>query len=521
MFLTITLLFNLTVGSRITAVTVYPDRALITRVATLELAAETEVTLPDLSGFLDEQSVKIRGEGLVIGDVKVKRGYIEKPSPKVQELEKKIREIEEKIKKRDDEKAVIKAKEEFLNSIKLTTPEIIGKELREGKISPLTWREAINFLSSEYTKLKTRALEIEKEKEELNKELTALRKELADIRALVENRKEISFRATPRREGKVELVIEYLIPQEVFWSPGYEIYADMEKKSASLSFYARVWQRTGEDWDGVSMTISTARPLQFVSLPEPYPWYVDLMEVYPKAMDIQPYLMEEEVDKAAMAEIKAEPEAARRVETGISLHYSLPKRVTLKSGEPEKRFLVSQVRVPAEYEFYSFPKSIERVFMRGKVFNNTEEVFLAGEANTYIGSEYTGRLAIPDFTPGETLEINFGTDERVGVKRELVRMFTARAGGLFGRRERKEFLYRITLENHRPADIKFSLLEQYPISQRQEISVKVNRIFPEEFVEDREKGKITWAGELEPGKKFTAELGFTVEYPRGKRVSGL
>ncbi len=520
MFLIITLLFNLTVEGRISGVVVYPDRALITRVVPLELTGETEIIIPNLSGFLDETSVKIRGENLMIGDVKVKRGYIEKPSAQVLELEKRIKETEERIRKKEDEKAVLKAKEDFLNSIKLGTPEIIGKELREGRISPAAWKEAINFLGTEYSQLKMRAIEIEREQEELNKKLSALRKELADIKALTENKKEITLRVLPKREGKTELFLEYLIPQEVFWKPTYEIYADMENKTASLSFYTKVWQRTGEDWEGVDMKISTARPTQFVSLPEPYPWYVDIMEEYPLAKE-KGLLMTPSVKTERLDEMAEGVEWVRRVETGISLQYSIPKQVRLKSGEAEKRFLISQTRFPAEFEFYSFPKANELVFMKGRVFNNGEEIFLSGEANTYIGSEYTGKITIPDFTPQETLNINFGSDERVKVKRELVKVFTAKTGGLFGKREKKEFLYRITLENHRPGDIKFTLLEQYPISRSSEISVKVTRVFPERFVEDKEEGKITWEGELASGKKFTCELGFTVEYPRGKRVSGL
>ncbi len=509
-------LLNLTVNAKVTNVTLYPDRALVTRTATLDLKGEEEVIIPNLTPFLDDGNVKVRGEGLTIGDVRVKRTYVEKPSPQVQELEKKIKETEEKIKKKEDEKEVLKAKEEFLNSIKLGTPEIIAKELREGKVSTLAWREAINFLFQEYTQLKASLLVMEKEKEELKRRLTALQKELAEIRALTENKKEIVFRALPKSE-KQKITIDYLVPQEVYWQPIYEVIADLEEKGATLVSYVKIWQRTGEDWEDVQMVISTARPLTFAILPEVDPWFVDLIEEVPvwKREDLKTMLEE------ARPFPEAPLEGVKRVETGISLQYLLPKKGTLKSGETEKRFLVGEAKLPAEYEFFAIPKLAEKVFMKGRVFNNTEDLFLAGEVSTYIGSEYTGKGSLSDFTPQETIDMNFGGDERVKVRRELVKVFTKKAGGIFGGREKKEFLYRITMENYRPGSIRFSLSDLYPISRRGEISVKLTRIFPERYEEDKEKGVITWKGELERGNKFIAELGFTVEYPRGKRVSGL
>jgi len=517
----IALLFNLTVEPKITSVVVYPDRALITRSASLELSGETEVVIPNLTGFLDERSVRIRGEGLIIGEVKVRRGYVEKPAPDIVELERQIKELEEKIKEKDNEQEILKAKGDFLNSIKLGTPEIIAKELREGKISPSAWRDALNFLGTEYSQLKSSLQKVEREKEELNKKLTALKKELQDKRALVENKKEITFRVAAQKTERCKIEIEYLVLGEVFWLPIYEIYSALAENSASLFFYARVWQRTGEDWEGVNMNISTIRPEQYVGLPETYPWYVDLIEEIPLAHPGNFQMEKGAVMPEPLLSGTEATEAVKRIETGISLHYSLPGKVNLKSGEVAKRFLISSVKLPLRYEFFSFPKLVEKVFMKGRLFNNTESVFLGGETDTYIGSEYTGRITIPDWTPEETLDINFGTDERVKIKREPVKIFTAKVGGLFGKREKKEFLYRLTLENHRPTNIKFSILDQYPISRHSDIVVKVNRIYPKEFEEDKEQGTITWKGELAPGKKQTFELGFSVEYPRGKRISGL
>ncbi|MYS06077.1 DUF4139 domain-containing protein, partial [Streptomyces sp. SID6041] len=56
--------------------------------------------------------------------------------------------------------------------------------------------------------------------------------------------------------GPVGLVLSHLVPCAL-WRPAYR--AVLDGPDVTLETDAMVWQRTGEDWSGVGLTLSTAR----------------------------------------------------------------------------------------------------------------------------------------------------------------------------------------------------------------------------------------------------------------------
>jgi uncharacterized protein (TIGR02231 family) len=194
--------------------------------------------------------------------------------------------------------------------------------------------------------------------------------------------------------------------------------------------------------------------------------------------------------------------------------------VSLKSGEPAKKFVVHEATMPAEFSYYTLPRASEQAFLKGRLVNTTGFVFLAGETNTYVGDEFTGSTWLGAVAAQESSEVSFGVDERVKVKRELVKSFKSK-GGLFSKTEKAQFVYRTTVENYQPKPIDIEIIEQVPVSQQGEVKVTVTTVEPKFLEQDKDKGTYTWKPELQPKGKFEATLDFTVEYPAGRRVQGL
>ncbi|MFJ1751978.1 DUF4139 domain-containing protein [Kitasatospora sp. NPDC088134] len=70
-----------------------------------------------------------------------------------------------------------------------------------------------------------------------------------------------------RGEGPVELEVEYAVPGAV-WVPTYRLAHRRGERSASLVLRASVAQRTGEDWSGVRLALSTADLTRSNALPK-------------------------------------------------------------------------------------------------------------------------------------------------------------------------------------------------------------------------------------------------------------
>ncbi|MBM3322548.1 mucoidy inhibitor MuiA family protein, partial [candidate division WOR-3 bacterium] len=456
-----------TVSSQIDSVMVYPYQVLVVRSATVTVPGSGELAFPGLPGGLDDNSVRIRARGLRIGEVQVRRGYLAEPTPEVRRLEARLKELEDQLKGLDDEAAVLKAKEDFLNSVRLGSPEIIARELQQGRVAPESWRGALSFIGDELVRVKARAVKLAREKDELGRKVEAARQEYTDAKAAIENRKEVGFdyAAEP---GTYPVQLSYVIHGAAAWTPYYELRARPDVGQVEVSYFAKLTQRTGENWSGVRVVLSTMRPTAGDVAPEPRPWYLSLFE----PMQTRRRVMAEAAPMMApggydgvMMEKAEVGDQIQPVETGISLQYAIPGRVSLASGEPAKKLSLHQVSLPAEFEYYALPKAREQAFLTGQIANASAFVFLAGSGNTYVGEEYTGSTDVPAVAPQESVQVTFGVDERVKVKRELVKSFKSK-GGLFSKTEKASFVYKTTVENYLSKSVTVRVVEQVPVSQQ-------------------------------------------------------
>ena len=222
----------------------------------------------------------------------------------------------------------------------------------------------------------------------------------------------------------------------------------------------------------------------------------------------------------AMAEQEAAEAPAPPIETGISLQYDIPGRVTLKSGEDAKKLFLHDATLPAEFRYYAYPRMDQAAFLRGKVQNNTDFIFLQGEGNTYVGDEFTGHTSLANIAPGESVDLSFGVDDRVKVKRELVSSYTSKSG-IVGNLTKVDFVYKTTVENYHDKPIEMTLVEQIPVSQNKAIKVTLTKLEPKSDEENKDLGTYTFKLELKPQEKLEVNLAYSVEYPTGKNISGL
>jgi len=523
MFVILLVLQAVTATSHVDSVVVCPHQVLVVRTASVTVTGSGDLVFPGLPGALDDNSVRIKAPGIRVGEVQVRRGYLAEPTPEVKRLQLRMQDLEDQLKGLDDEAAVLKAKEEFLNSVKLGAPEIISKELQQGKVATESWRGALTFVGDELMKVKTRQVKLGREKEEMQKQVQAARQEYNDAKAAVENRKEVSF-SYSAVAGTYEVQVSYAVANAASWSPYYELRADPSASKVDVSYFAKLTQRTGEDWQNVRVLLSTTTPVLGITAPEPYPWYLSLLQperaAYKKQMAMPApgaALERGRFDEGVMAEA---PPEAQPVETGISLQYAIPGRVSLKSGEQAKKLGLKQIALPAEFEYYTLPRSGQQAYLTGKLANTSDFVFLAGDGNTYVGDEYTGSTWLPNVAPQESTLVSFGIDERVKVKRELVKSFKSK-GGLFSKTEKQSFAYKTTVDNFTPKSVTIKVIEQVPVSQQGEIRVTVTKVEPKYLEEDKDKGTYTWKPTIETKDKFVIDYEFTVEYPAGRRVQGL
>ena len=517
----ITLLFflvNLDVFSKIDSVVIYSDRVIITRLANVYLDRSTDLVFADLPGAIDDASVRVKAKGLKIGEVQVKKGYKDEPYPDVEKLKSKIEALKIKDRTYADEIAVLKDKEKFLQTIAIGGPEVISKEIITGKVSPQAWRQGLSFMVDELLSAKMRMAEIERVRKELQDEINVFQRELNDIRSIVENRKTIIFDGHPEGAKNYRIQLSYIL-YGASWRTYYELRAQPSQGNVGFSYFSKVAQRTGEDWKNTKLVLSTAQPALGGTAPVPTPWYIDR---YQYARSGRGFLAETEAPKEAlkMEPVITAPPPAPPVEAGVSIWYPLPGRYTIKSGDPEKKIEVFSTSFKSDFEYFIIPRITQLAYSTGKMKNTSDYLFIAGQAGTYVGDDFTGKTYVPTIAPDESTTVSFGVDDRVKVKRELKKSKVSK-GGLFSGKKKYEFTYENTVKNFHNKKIQCTIVDQIPIPQDPDIKVKDIKIDPEPSEHDKDIGIYYWKVSLDPTEEYKVTISFTVEAPGDSEIQGL
>lgn len=117
------------VESRVSAVTVYLQKAVITRTATLDLeAGEHRVIFKNLPSAMVEESVQVSGAGtapVVVLDVNTSTQFLpETPHERLKEVEAQIRDFRHELRDLTDAASVLQAQREYLDRIAKATTSV-------------------------------------------------------------------------------------------------------------------------------------------------------------------------------------------------------------------------------------------------------------------------------------------------------------------------------------------------------------------------------------------------------------
>jgi uncharacterized protein (TIGR02231 family) len=213
-------------------------------------------------------------------------------------------------------------------------------------------------------------------------------------------------------------------------------------------------------------------------------------------------------------------EPAPAVETGIAVNYPLAGKYTIKSGEPEKKVKITDAGLEARFEFFIMPRITEKAYLTAEVKNSTDYLYLAGDGNTYVGDDLTGKICMDTMATDDTMSLSFGVDERVKVERKQKKSRVSKAG-LVKKSLRNEYEYENIIKNLRDKDAQYTIVDQIPVPQSPEVKVQDVGLKPKPTEEEKDLGIYRWKGVLAGGKEIKIAVAFAVESPEGTKVSGL
>lgn len=523
--------------SRITAVTVYSDRAMTSRSTVLNLKPGSYlIAFEGLPVLVQDDSVRVEGKGsagATIAGIEVKRAFLDQSGEKRgKELDEEIRGLERRSGALDAKKAGLSSQKAFLESIRVAWGDRISKELAIGRPTSAELLDAASFVGAGVTKVEEQTREAEIEKKSLKDKIDALRRQRDESTGSQRKEaKSVEVMLEITREGSLTLDLVTVTPK-AGWQPSYDVRLSPDAKTAGLTFRAMVRQQTGEDWNNIDLTLSTARPSTGGAPPELYPWHISFFRPQPQMLAVMAKpapapLKAKKASRMQAESFKSDDSLAEETPAALdtallsdeqsSVAFHIPRTLDIPSDGSQHGTVVAIEQFPVRIEYMALPKLAPYVFLKSEIVNRAAYPLLPGKVNTFTGNTYTGSSQLKKVAAGEKFDLFFGTDDQVTVKREEIKQ--NKEAGIFSK-NRVSYRYRIELGNFRKEPLTITLRDQLPVAGDEEIKVTLDEpsIKPEEIKND---GTVTWKAPLQAGEKKELTFGITVEYPKDREITGL
>lgn len=339
--------------------------------------------------------------------------------------------------------------------------------------------------------------------------------------------------------GPVEIQLSYRVRQ-ARWQPAYEARLSEDRKTLDLALYAAVTQRSGEDWTGVRLEISSARPSRRLDLPAfGAPAYVGWTEVAPPPAAPAPMYGAAEggamygapgpvFDASRNAKVggEAEPpvamaaEATLRTSSGLAVDFRLAGAKEVPSDGIPHRFKLMDQTVDPDLALVTSPRLDPTVYQVARFqAPGTLPIFPGAPMVQYLGGQRLGQAPLAQPAAGQPYLLGFGPYRGLRVtvrptehKLDLVGAFT---------KERQWTLrdrFEVTSELPGPVDVEVqdrlvkATLDAVKVTDLPETTPGAQEIRP---------GVRTWTLHLAPGQTGGVTVATQVRAPKEGLVTGL
>jgi uncharacterized protein (TIGR02231 family) len=488
------------VAGKAVKVTLYEDRAEVTRKARASLVQGAQwVAIAGVTPFVDDRSVQacVAAQGVRVLAARVRRRVTQVAEVGREEVdrleaeEKRARDRVESV-QRDGER--VESQKRRLDELLSEWRRALGQVPQGARAEAIGgWKDAYRSLSEKLATTAMAGLSAGFEQQDAGEALSRVRARLAQARATrtrCEASVEVQLEA--KAAGEVELEVTYRTPCAL-WRPEHlaRLTTDGDeaaKGKLEIVTWATVWQRTGEAWEGVEATFSTARPARAAVPPL---LTADVLSTRRKTEEEKKTVHVEMRNQAiattgAAGGKRAVDEMPGVDDGGLPLSFSTFAPVTLPSDGQPFRVEIGRRTLDAAVARILLPERAQVAHYRALATYADKLPLLAGPVCVARGAGLVGRARLDFVAPGEPFELGFGPDDALRVRRTLeVKRDTAAIIGT----QKIERTVKLFLSNLSDAEKRVELTERIPVSEVEGVEIDLKEA--KDFAPDKSAGPAT------------------------------
>ena len=499
-------------AQQITRVTLYPGSATIERTAQVTAGAG-KVELTGLPATFDPRTLRVDTDaGIQVGEVAVT------DVSRTEALGAREAELEARIERLKDEKAAldvdVKTAELMRNYLASLSARPEGDKSPRPAFDPRALEAIRRGGADAYGTIQRTDIR----KRELDKRIAALEGDLARIRNGARDVRTVAISYTATRPGALRAAYQV---SNAGWRPQYRAALDSATSRVDLERQAAIMQRTGEDWRGVSLRLSTGAP-RSAQVVDPGTWQLVIRApmVEPLPGNRAALMSESRADKIAAARAPAsEPAQVAELQTEYATEFEVPGKVDLSADGRQITVSLAHQQIPVKQRIRVVPRRDSAALVTAEA-DLPEGVWIPGDVQLYRDGGYVGSTYW-QAQAKERLVLPFGRDDRVQVAMKRLKDRKGAAGIISQRAEREvATLYTVTSRHKVPVEL--LLLESAPVPVDDKITVDTTfEPKPKTANWEERRGVYAWEQPLAPGQTLKFVADYTITYPKDAVIAGL
>jgi hypothetical protein len=511
------------VEGSVAAVTLYRGQAQVTRIVPIDgPAGRREIVIENLPEQVVSASLFAEGNnGVEVRAVRYRtRAVGEQPREEVRELDRQLFETQRQLDLANKRQALLSKKTEYLAKLEGFVAPTAQSDLTKGVLDAEALERLTAFSFAQHDAIATEEVELAKQVHDLTEQIELLNRQRAEITAgASQTAREAVLFVQKSADGPAELRLNYLVG-DCGWSPAYTMRAAADRKQVRVEYNAIIHQLSGEDWNDVELTLSTASPTLSSAGPGLAPFHVTLTaEATLQAPNAQANLpgipqqqaganfygrglskgqvidqldilnqQRSDFSRAAAnttnfadvnrlswslndvafgcqtLEINGDEttlsvlRAQADEAEGPSLSYQLQGPASLASRSDQQMVRIMQTEMASDFYHVAVPVLTSLVYREAKLKNSSDEDMLAGPMTAYLDGRFVGQGELPTVARGETFVVGFGADPQLRARRELADRDDSVQGG---NRETR-LAYRLVIDNFASEPTPVRVIDRLP-----------------------------------------------------------
>jgi uncharacterized protein (TIGR02231 family) len=534
-----------TLKSEVTAVTVYSDRARVTRRAVAEATTEPQIfAFRKLPGWVDDGSVRVSADVGRIVDVRVERDFLARSTDAdYRKAEEALKSLSNQLAAITDEIAILDAQKAQIESIKAFSLDKITKDTTIGDISVQSYGDVLTFISDSLRKTAKARREAQLQQDAIAPKLAAAQRKLDEMQSLLsleETTVLVTLQSSRPASSAVELT--YMMPGAT-WEPMHEMRASTSDSNAvEVISFAVVTQTSGEDWGKAELSFSTQSTVDSVRIPElealtlgdsqtatriltsrmssfsraqkAYEGQNQLWnKVHQRSSATSEATNFEQVYQSNMEYLQVvQSKTVQIFETlknrGTTAHFKASAVQNVRGDGHPTRMRIGYSSLTSKQKIVAVPEQSLNATRTLEMINSTGQPLLPGKVALYQDGAFIGMTDIDFIAQGESFSLYLGVADHLKLSRTLDR----KQSSLVHRTVSKMLVtFVVTVENLLDDETALTLADRIPVSENKEIKVSNVKISP--AVDPDSQGILHWELKLKPKEKREFTISYQVEYP--------